>query len=178
MRVVLIVLTGLGCASSAAAQTPAMRRAAPPPPMAPAIVAVPPPYTTPMSAERASMPVKRVMIRMVLGNQLLWNGPLNIGGAGGQSRIMLNEPVDNADGCDRPEMGRAYRQIELTISTQYRSSTAHEYRLSARYARPSEDGGCPAGTRTISIEQSFALDPRKGNSFEGDGGLKVQISNP
>ncbi|MFZ2994937.1 hypothetical protein [Sphingobium sp.] len=158
--------------------TAALAQGAPPPYAVP--VAAPPPVFRAVSSgpERVAAAVVPVTVRMTLGNQLLWSGPLNIGGVG-QARISLSEPVADPHGCNRMGDGRMSRQIELSITAQnYRSANGADYRLSARYARPSDGGDCPQGTRTISIEQGFSLEGRKGLTFEGDGGLKVQISAP
>lgn len=174
MRGAMIFTMGLVWTSAAAAQVapaPVIARVAPP------IVSTGS-YAVPMAAERRAMPVTPITVRMTLGNQLLWSGPLNIGGSA-QARISLVEPVADANVCDRMGEGRLSRQIELSINAQsYRSSNGSDYRLSARYSRPSDGGGCPSGTRSISIDQSFSLDGRKTLVFEGDGGLKLHITVP
>lgn len=135
-------------------------------------------YAVPRAAEGRAMSVMPIAIRISLGRQLLWSGPLNIGGTG-QARISITEPVAGANACSRPGEDRLSRQIELSINPQnYRPTDIAEYRLSVRYSRPSDGNDCPSGSRSIAIDQSFSLDGRKNVVFEGDGGLQVQISVP
>ncbi|MBA4091106.1 MAG: hypothetical protein C0494_11020 [Sphingobium sp.] len=172
MRLVVIGMVAM-MATSATAQVSA---APPPPPIAvPSATRVPPLVFSPSPGDRRGLPVTSIMVRMMLGKQILWNGPLNIGG-NGVARISVNEPVDRPDDCNASPENRAYRQIELSINSQtYRSGNMPEYRLSARYVRPGEGADCPMGTRTIAIDQGFSLAGRKSFLFEGDGGMQVQI---
>ena len=170
MRMLVIGTIGLLWTTAALAQV------TPPPYAVP--VAVPSPVFNPVPNQRIAAAVVPVTVRMTLGNQLLWSGQINIGGVG-PTRVSLSEPVTDPSGCNRMGDERMSRQIELSIAAQnFRSANGAGYRLSARYARPSDGGDCPQGTRTISIEQRFSLEGRKTVTFEGDGGLKVQISAP
>lgn len=163
----------------AGAVQPVTEAAVQPVPQAPPPVMTrvsPPVFTTP--SERRAVPVVPVTLHVTLDNKTLWTGSINIGGVG-QSRVSLSEPVPHPSDCDRPEMGRPGRQLELSISAQlYRASDAGEYRLSARYTRPVDNAGCGNGVRGISIDQSFSLEKGKPILFEGDGGLKVRLTGP
>lgn len=168
---------GLTFASAVHGETTPVPASAPPP----AAVRVPPPVVRAypeMETDRRVLPVVPVQIRISMNSQLLWNGALNIGGIG-QARMSLSEPVAGTGDCDRSGDGRAMRQIELSVYAQsYRPVGVPNYRLSVRYSRPGDGGDCPSGTRSIAIDQGFSLGDRKVVTFEGDGGLKVQLSAP
>ncbi|BBD97869.1 hypothetical protein SAMIE_1013700 [Sphingobium amiense] len=170
MMIAISLMIG-GAAAHANTVTPA-------PPMQTIAVprAAPPPVFNPVPVGRAAMPVTRVTVRVLLGRETLWSGPLSIGAS--TARISLNEPVSGAEPCEQGARMAAMRQIEVMISGQPYSGAAAPYRLTARYTRPVDLGGCNGGTRGISIEQGFSLSGANPFVAEGDGGFRVEITAP
>ncbi len=139
--------------------------------------AAPPPVFNPAPVSRATVPVTRVMVRVLLGRETLWAGPLSIGAS--TARILLNEPVSGTAACEQGPRMAAMRQVEIVINGQpYRSPPMAPYQLTARYSRPVESGGCNTGTRGVSIEQGFSLGGPNPIVAEGDGGFRVEITAP
>jgi hypothetical protein len=139
--------------------------------------AAPPPVFNPAPVGRAATPVTRVMVRVLLGRETLWAGPLSIGAS--VARISINEPVSGTAACEQGSRMAAMRQVEIVINGQsYRSPPMAPYRLTARYTRPVDLGGCNGGTRGVSIEQGFSLGGANPIVAEGDGGFRVEITAP
>lgn len=138
--------------------------AAPPAPPAPPLVRVASPFPP--------RPAVNFRVRVIGGEEVLIDERLRVGGV----TATINRNHSQALEGDCPDnRGSLNRQISLSIRDDiFARNEVDRYRVEVRWVRPVQLG-CDGGSRTVSLEQSFALRPGQWASFAGDSRLRLEL---
>ena len=174
MFVAFVTALGLaaqsGVATQATAQPPVAVANIPPPP----IVAVPsaPPPIIRMSEPYARMANITVRIRALAGRAVLLDDRFRVGRS--WASFTQNRSEAREESCPSDYSGQSAR-TSFSMSLRPQGISGGKYHLSASWQRPS--GSCDdLGSRSVSLDQAVSLKPGQTVIVEGDGGLRVELT--
>ena len=144
--------------------------------VAPPAVAVPTPPAPPTPLIRTSpfppRPVATFRVRVLGGDEVLVDERLRVGNT---SATINRSQTQALEGNCPAHLGSISQLLSLSIRDDVIARIEPDrYRVELRWQRPVQQG-CDGGTRTVSIDQSFALRPGQSASFTGDGGLRLEL---
>lgn len=173
MFVAFVTAAGLaaqsGVATQAAAQPPVAVTNIPPP-----IVAVPsvPPPIIRMPEPYARIANITVRIRALAGRAVLLDDRFRVGRS--WASFTQNRSEAREESCPSDYSGQSAR-TSFSISLRPQGMAGGKYHLSASWQRPS--GSCDdLGSRSVSLDQAISLKPGQTVVAEGDGGLRVELT--
>lgn len=144
---------------------------APPVVVAPAPPAPPPPLIQ-VPSPFPPRPVATFRVRVLGGDEVLVDERLRVSNISATINRSQNEAPEGNCPSNR---GQFSRLISFNIRGDMSAPTeVDRYRVELRWQRPVQQG-CDSGSRTVSLEQSFALRPGQSASFAGDGGLRLEL---
>lgn len=111
--------------------------------------------------------------------QPIWSGSLRTaaGGVSGEYSQSKREPLDPCPGETSNRYPGRQDELRVSFSRSYGSEDNDRFTLSVNWIRPA--GGCAegfGGSRTVAIQQSFAVAPGETRKLTGDGGLEVTVT--
>ena len=152
-------------------------------PSPPVIMPPPPIVTTSRNARLPAVPgeIVPVRVRVTAGDRVLLNDVLRLtrysGASYQESRTEAPHSVCSAPGY----YGNGQRSsLNVSLNLQESVERGHAINVRVEWQRPSDstDPCFGAGSRSISLAQTVALDLGTSQSLRGDGGLVVTVSRP
>ncbi len=109
------------------------------------------------------------------GDQLLWSGPMRVSTQNGASldRRQSDAPPEQ---CAASERGYDTSMREtLSINLSMRDAPAAVVSARATWERRLDSSDCRGGSRTVSFNETFPLEPGKSRTIKADGGLMMIV---
>ena len=175
-------------AIATAAQGVAVTSTASPPPVIVSLQAPPPSDVISaapvMAAGRIPVVVQpndvaRVRLRVVAGNQTLFNDELRVGRSSGASYSQSRSEAPEINCSAGRYYGGGGDRNSLNVQLYYRDDpqVAPAINLNLTWQRPTSSSACPdEGTRSVSLTQTVRLASGETETIRGDAGLVVTLS--
>jgi hypothetical protein len=153
-----------------AAQAGAVTVSTPPPIYVPA-------HRYPMQTNATREPFRSAVLDVEVrgGDHLLWSGPMRVSTQSGAS-LDRRQSDASPEQCGAPERGYGGGDREaLSINLSMRDAPVAFLAVRATWERPLDQSDCRGGTRTVSFNETFPIEPGKAKTIKADGGLTVTL---